>query len=209
MTFSDLRTKILKNSWIILISIILFNLVLLPKTNDSTFLASTTVGVSLNNPQYQAVAIGQNSELASNYDAMLKEFSLYLSSRYQAPDIQTEIAKNLNKQVKIDTKKPFYEVKTQNAGYTNVSYESGNKAEADEFNTAVTKVFDETILTEWNKGRSSLFTIENSDKSRKFTSSVNENKPSVQTSALPSVVGVLVGAFLALILPIFSLRKPS
>jgi capsular polysaccharide biosynthesis protein len=209
MTFLELRTKLLKNSWIILISIILFNLVLLPKTNDSTFLASTTVGVSLNNPQYQAVATGQNSELASNYDGMLKEFSLYLSSRYQAPDIQSEIAKNLNKQIKIDTKKPFYEVKTQNAGYTNISYESGNRGEATDFNNSVVRVFNDIIIQEWNKDRPALFTVENTDKSRKFTSSINENKPSVQTSALPSVVGIFIGSFLALVLPIISLRKPS
>jgi hypothetical protein len=204
MTFLDFKNRLLKNWWIILLTIVASNIFLLPKTNDPVYLASTTVGININNPQFQSVATSQNSNLAANYDALLKEFSLYLTSRYQSPDIQTELAKRLEKQVNIDLKKPFYSVNTQSAGFVNVSLSVPNEGEAVKFNNAVIAVYDEVILQEWNKNRPSLFTIENSDKSRKFTSTYNKNQPLLQMSALPSLVGVLCGIAIALIFPTFS-----
>jgi hypothetical protein len=202
MTFSDIRTKILTYWWVLLIAILASNGLLLQKASTPSYLASSTVGLSTNSQLFQNSAALPSSTIATNYDAMLKEFSLYLVSRFQSPDIQSLLAKKLNISPTIDMKKPFYEVKGQNAGFVTISSSQSSEKGGIDFNNAVSDIFNETIIGEWNKGRPALFTIENTDKSRSFTSTVYKNESSIQTSILPSIVGLLVGVFIILLLPI-------
>ncbi len=202
MTFFDIRTKILTYWWVLLAIILASNGLLLQKASNPTYLASTTVGLSANSQLFQNTASLPSSNVVTNYDAMLKEFTLYLTSRYQAPDVQSLIAKKLNISPTIDVKKPFYEVKPQNAGFVTVSSSQSSEKSGIDFNNAVNDVFNDTIVAEWNKGRAAVFAVENTDKSRSFTSTVYKNESSIQTSILPSIVGLLIGVFIILLLPI-------
>jgi hypothetical protein len=208
MTFADIRTKLIKNSWMIVVVLIISNLSLLSKTSNSSYLASSTVGLNINNTQYTSLMTSSTNFAQNTYDNTQDDFSLYLSSRFAAPDIQNEIAQNAKIGAKVDTKKPFYEVKSQYAGFVNVTYTAGDIDEANRFNQAVNSVFEARIIGEWNKNRPQIFQVEVSDKNKGASSnSVVEVKPPLQNTLLPSIVGIVIGILVALALPVFSFKK--
>jgi hypothetical protein len=209
MTFDLIRTKLIKNSWLIIVAIILTNLSLLSNAYSSSYLSSITVGLSINSPQYQSALASSNNFAANTYDKTLQDLSLYLSNRFASPEIQNEISENAKLGAKIDTKKPFYEVKNQGGGFVNVSYIAGSKTEGENFVSSVNNVYLSKIVTEWNKDRPQLFAAEQANKNKiDFNNSIIELKSPIQNRLLPTIAGILLGTFLALIFPIFK-NKPK
>jgi capsular polysaccharide biosynthesis protein len=210
MTFEYIRTKLLKNSWLVVIAIIVANLSLLTNSYSPSYLASITVGLSINNTQYQSLLSSSNNFATNTYGKTLDDLSLYLSSRLAAPDIQNEISENAKLSEKIDTKKPFYEVKNQNAGFVNVSYSAKTKSEGERFVASVNNVFLSKIVTEWNKDRPQLFVIDQVNKNKiDFNNSVIEVKPPIQNTLLPTIAGFLVGILLAILFPTRNFDKKA
>ncbi|MBC7471777.1 MAG: hypothetical protein H7196_00725 [candidate division SR1 bacterium] len=205
MTFETIRAKLIKNSWVIIASIIILNLSLLTNTYNSTYLSSITVGLSINNAQYQSLISSSNNFAANTYDKTLENLSMYLSNRFASPDIQYEISENAKLRQKIDTKKPFYEIKNQSAGFVNISYNAESKQQGENFINSVNTVFLNKIITEWNKDRPQIFIIDQSNKGKNdFSSSVIQVKPPIQNALLPTIAGIFIGSLLALLLPSFN-----
>jgi capsular polysaccharide biosynthesis protein len=211
MTFELLRTKLIKNSWVILIAVVITNLSLLANTYNPTYLSSVTVGLSINNPQYQNSLASSNNFAANTYDQTLAELGLYLSNRFAAPDIQYEISENAKLGEKIDNKKPFYEIKNQNGGFVNITYTAVSKSTGENFINSVNNTFLTKIVTEWNKDRPQVFAVDQTSKNKiDFNNSIVEVKPPLQNKLLPTIAGILLGVLLALILPsIKNKHKPS
>ena len=203
MTFETIQAKLIKNSWIIILSIIITNIILFANIYNSIYLSNITLGLNINNAQYQSSLTNSNNFAANTYDKTLENLSIYLSNRLSSPDIQYEISEGAKLKQKIDTKKPFYEVKNQNAGFVNVSFNAQSRVEGENFINSVNAVFQNKIVTEWNKDRPQIFTIDQSNKSKTdFNSSVIQVKPPIQSALLPTIVGIFIGSFIALLLPI-------
>ena len=210
MTFSQVQTKLFRNNWLIVLLLVISNLSLYNRSNSPTYVSSTTVGLSINNTQYQGLLASSTSFAQNTYDQTLSELSLYLSSRFTSVDIQSEVSQAGDLGAKIDTKKPFYEVKSQGAGFVNITYISGSRDEGLRLVQAVNTVYATKIIPEWNRSRPQFFQIVQTDQDKTTPiNSVTEVKPPLQNSFLPSIIGLLFGIFLALALPTFSYRNKS
>lgn len=210
MTFELFREKLIKNSWVIILSIIILNLSLFTNTYNSSYLSNTTVGLSINNAQYQSLLTNSNNFAANTYDKTLDNLSLYLTNRFASPDIQYEISETAKLGEKIDTKKPFYEIKNQSGGFVNIIYNAESKAQGENFINSVNKVFVNKIVAEWNKDRPQIFTIDQSNKNKiDLNTSVIEVKPPIQNALLPTIAGILIGSLFAILLPAFKAKGKS
>jgi capsular polysaccharide biosynthesis protein len=210
MTFETLRTRFLKNIWMVIIAIIVANLSLFSATSTSTYLSTITVGMNPNNLEYKNLLTQSNNFAANNYDKSLEDLSLYLVNRFSAPDIQFEISESAKLNQKIDNKKAFYDVKTQNAGFVNLTYNAGSRDQGQAFINSVNTVFQNKIIKEWNSDRPSIFAITpKTIDSVAFNNAIIESKPSFQNNALPSVAGIIIGFLLALFIPPFGTKNKT
>lgn len=210
MTFELIRAKLIKNSWVIILSLIILNASFFTNTYNSSYISSITVGLSINNAQYQSLLTSSNNFAANTYDKTLDNLSLYLTNRFASPDIQYEISENAKLREKIDTKKPFYEIKNQSGGFVNISYSAESKAQGEGFINSVNAVFVNKIVAEWNKDRPQIFMIDQSNKNQtNFNSSVIQVNPPIQNAFLPTIAGVLIGSLIAILLPAFKAKGKS
>jgi hypothetical protein len=202
MTFELIRNKLIKNVWLVVATVVIANVSLFANTSSSSYLSSITVGLNINNTQYQNLLVASNNFASNTYDKILEDLSLYLSNRFAAPDIQSEISENAKLGERIDTKKPFYDIKNQSAGFVNISYTAASKAGGENFISSVNNVFLSKIVTEWNRDRPQVFSIDQINKNKvDFNNSIIEVKSPIQNRLLPTIGGLLIGILGALVLP--------
>lgn len=194
MTIADLTRRIFAYWWVIIITGTAFSLLLFPWTNQVQYVGTITVGINLNDPTLSSL---EESSLA--YVESFEALSTYIDQRFSAIDIQNIVSQESGLNIpSLVEGKPFYEVTLQGAGFSNISYKTPHKDQAERFTQGV-KVAYTQIVEEWNESRQSEFRI---TPMTQFTSSVVATQKPVQFQLLPIISGILVGIVVIVILPL-------
>jgi hypothetical protein len=204
MTFSDIAMRIVKRWGIILIIVGVANALFFPKTSNPRFLSSVSMGMNFNSSQYQSLLQAGNNFAQSSYEVALEQFSLYLTNRLSSPEIQSEITKSGKIGATVDAKKPFYEVKSQAGGFVNVYYFAQSQDEGDMFIKSALDVYENKILREWNAARPPMFAVQPMPRDT-YNMQVTQLSSTIPNLLLPTISGLLVGVFIALLLPLKNL----
>lgn len=201
MTFGELRKKLINRWLVVAILIIVTNLVLLPRINQESYVASIGFGL---NPSTQktddSLSAGNNGE---GYGLVLEQLSLYISNRFSSIEIQSKIASELGFESNYKVESPFYDVNPQQAGFVSLTYSNPNKENAEKFFPATKTVYQQ-IINEWNSSRPEVYKIR---AMKDFNQSVSVNSPTKQFQILPTLVGLLVGLAIILTIPLKSNKK--
>jgi hypothetical protein len=199
MTFAHLIDKVKRLWWLVLASTIAFSLIFFPWLSESQYQASIGFGLNLNS--LQSSTRDGNTDLA--YVTSLEAFSLYLQNRFSSIEIQELISRNMGAGVSsFSDKKPFYDVSNQGGGFISLGYTSQDETLAKKF-LSVSKEAYNQLVQEWNEQRAGGFEIK---PMTKFIETVTPVSRSKQMQVLPTIAGLLLGIFIALILPI---SKPA
>jgi len=150
---------------------------------------------------------GQRFSFTLNYDADVPELnrsndvsiqsmqtvldtSAYVAKRYQAVDVQAMIAEEMgistNNLSAID---PFYTVLNQGFGYVNLTFQSTDASQVDQFEAAV-QTAHAAIIEEWNTGRTEDFMI---DETPQFPSWQYQVDPNIQSLMIPVFAAFMIG----------------
>jgi hypothetical protein len=193
MTISILISK-LKHYWYItLILPILFSLFGFSSYNNKTeYKASIGLGYTFNSPDYSKVS-------SDNYDRAINSGGEYLANRFNSVEIQKRITSEMNfGDNKIDSKKPFYDISNQQAGFVNVLATFASEIEANNFLTIVKKTYTELLQTEKNFNEASPYKVKPMEN---FIQSIIKTSTPIQFQILPTIFGLLLGILIALLLP--------
>jgi capsular polysaccharide biosynthesis protein len=193
MTISNLLGKLKRYWYLIVILPILFSLFGFSSFNNKTeYKASIGLGFTLNSADYSKVG-------TDNYDRAINSGGEYLANRFKSLEVQKRIVSEMNMgDSKIDSKKPFYELSNQQAGFVNVLATFGSELEANNFLNAVKKTYTEVLLTEKNFNEASPYRIKPMEN---FLQSIVKTTTPLQFQVLPTIFGLLLGVLLALLLP--------
>lgn len=193
MTVEDLVIRFKKLWWVFVLVMVVTIGIVFPQIRQETFIASTTVGLQLNNEN-----LPQDGDELIGYTDSLEEFSLFLTNRYNAIEVQTIIASEADIETYFDDEEAFYTVINQGGGFVNVSYLAEDEEQAENFVNGVQSAY-ETIVNEWNSSRLTRFQI---TPQTEFTTTVQAQELSTQLKLLPIITGFLVGLLLIIIIPI-------
>ncbi len=197
MTIDQLRRRIFKRWWVILLSTLLFTLLLFPWAKTNSYQASLTFGLNLNDQSY--LVINQNSNDKSlAYLTANKDFSSYLESRFKNIDIQDTVAKNAGLKIaNYSEKTPFYVIGAGAAGFVNLTYQAQSNEDANKFLNGAKSAYLK-LVDEWNDSRQIGFRV---TPMKNFTEAVVNVERPLQFQALPILGGWLFGILLAIIIP--------
>ena len=198
MTFSTFLTRLRRYWWLIPLFVLLSLVSFLPSLQGNSYISSISVGF-----QYNNTALPDGGEELTGYTESLEDFSLYLTNRYTAVDIQDVVARALNQSVLYSEVEAFYTVTNQGGGFVNLTYEAASQAQAEEFLDGVKDAY-QTIIDEWNSTRLPRFQV---TPQTEFVEVITVQEPSPQQLALPIVASLLLGIFVILILPTPNSRK--
>ncbi len=193
MTIFILLSKLKTYWYIILILILSFSFFGFSAYNNKIeYKASIGIGFTFNSLDYTKVS-------SDNYDRAINSGGEYLLNRFKSIEVQKRIISELNlSDNKIDTKKPFYDLTNQQAGFVNISASFESEAEATNFLQVVKKTYTELLQTEKNFNESSPYKIKPMEN---FIQSVIKTSTPLQFRALPTIFGGLLGLLIVLLLP--------
>ena len=196
MTFSTLRLRLYRYWWVLLAFLVLSVVVFLPRVRVNTYVASISFGLHYNNLELGRA--GENGDEIIGYTDSLTDFSIYLTNRFTALEIQDIIAREMDAPVFYAEQDAFYAVVNQGAGFVNLTLQAQSEKEARRFLTGA-KVAYEQLVTEWNQVRLDEF---QADPQSEFQETVVIQSPTLQVQAVPVVAGFLLGVFTILVLPL-------
>ena len=201
MTFAELRTRIFKYWWVVILSCILFTVGFLPFNESERYTASITLGMSLNNSRPNNT---ENSDVSLGFVEVLPEFSTYLSNRFSSIEIQDNINQNANLGISILSQEaPFYDVSNSSGGFVNLSVEIGNRISGDNFLREVKNAY-QLIIDEWNNSKPFVYQV---TPMTSFNETVVKQGRPLQIQILPTVIGLIIGFTIILFLPLKSTKK--
>lgn len=193
MTIATLFNKLKQYWYLIVIFPILFSIFGFSSFNNKTeYKASIGLGFTFNSPDYAKAS-------SDNFDRAINSGGEYLTNRFKSLEVQKLIATQAGiGDNRIDSKKPFYELSNQQAGFVNVVATFGSEPEANSFLNAVKKTYTELLQTEKSFNESSPYRIKPMEN---FLQSIVKTTTPIQFQLLPTIFGLVLGILLALLLP--------
>jgi hypothetical protein len=199
MSFEEIRSRIFKRWWVVLITTLVFILAFYPWASSVSYQSSIALGVSFNSKSYTTTNPSTDITKSMAYVNVLESFSAYLEGRFRSVEAQSTIATTAGiKQKTYNEKTPFYIITPVGAGFVSISYSGANTPqEADSFLSGVKLAYSE-IVDEWNNSRLEEYKITKMDK---FNEAVVESERPLQFQILPVIIGWLFGLVLAVVIP--------
>lgn len=198
MTFNNIRDRIFKRWWLVLVVTLISAASLFSWSSSVTYQASIGVGASFNSPAYiQSFKDGHGA--LAYVESVDKIFGKYLESRFNSLEIQNLIAQTAAiSSDSISTTLPFYKVGSSGGGFLSLTYSTDNNEYANNFIKAV-KVVYKKIIADWNEQKQAEFKVIEMEN---FTDTVFSVKKPLQLQILPLVVGLLLGILVSVTIPI-------
>lgn len=198
MTFNNIRDRIFKRWWLVLVVTLISTVSLYLWSSSVSYQASIGVGASFNSPAYTQSFKDGNGALAY-VESVDKVFGKYLDSRFSSVEIRSLVAQTAGiGSTSTSTKLPWYTIGSPGGGFLSLTYSTDNNEDANNFIKAV-KVAYKKIIAEWNEQKQVEFRV---IEMQNFTETVVSFKKPLQLQILPLVVGLLLGILVSVAIPI-------
>jgi hypothetical protein len=204
MTYSDLRYKLVKRFYWIILVILLFYLISFNWLFTQTYLSLYTFKFPLKpdyyNLQFQAEALPQRVILDSNgmatgYSTNTKLVSNYMESYFSSGEAQNKIYLSSTTSQRIP-EEPLYAVTLLGESALELRNEFTTEDAAKDFNKSAEDIVQKQV-DDWNNTHPLMLQI----KIVESTSQVIPQRKGIQMQALPLIAGIITGLALTILVP--------